>query len=160
MGGYNNRTFAFEYAINKGHYSIAEKYLSEALEADSYSLFHAAKMREKQWRFSQALDYYVEWFETVESDPDNEKIIGKIKKDQGVLEEALDCFEGVIDQTKKAGQQPFEMDIINYAQIKEAQGDYEGAMEVLTSYGLHEKNNGYFWNLREKKVIKERVLSL
>ncbi len=131
---------------------------SEALNFNNDSVLEGMKMRMKQWRFTEALEYYHEWEQTSQSDYSHELIIGKIKKAQRVLPEASDCYEGYQNWMKEKGHMIKEEDVISYAQIKEDQGEYQAALDILSKNFVGTWHD-YYKDLRKKKAIKNRILN-
>lgn len=163
-----NPQLLFVYAFQGGRADFAKRYLEEALNdgPDQTVLYTAGMMLERQWNYSKALDYYCEYFRLMGGDYSDEKIIGRIKKNQRKLEEAQDCFEGIIFEFKEKGKTPNEDDIINLVQIKDELGDYWGGLQLLIDYDLifmrkadGSRSNEYYIELMEKKVAKDRILN-
>ena len=94
----------------------------------------------------------------MEGDYHDERIIGRITKEQRKFEEAFDCYNGLISESIENNQEPDSEDIINLVEVNEELGGYDKALQLLDSYNLKEQNIRYFSELYEKKIIKDRLL--
>ena len=149
-------------AYHAKNYPLVDDAINRALKTENLSqeysinyLLLKAQMREDEWKFTEALKLYVEIFSIREETISNEKIIGKIRKNQRVFSEAADAFEGYFHALKDNRMTPSEEEVYTYAQVYEEIGDYSRAMKLLSAFNIDERNS-YFMELRRKKRIKER----